>query len=691
MKSLFARKTTLFAILTALATMGCIACNDSENNGRSDDCAGLPFPENSTYCTCNQGKWDCTYAQNDQPCTGDNCKKPDDPTCTGDNCKKQDDPTCTGDNCKKPDDPTSQKVCTANQRQCSKDGVPQECVNNQWKNLNACAKGLSCEKGDCIVKCKTDEVAYGHACIPQKMIDTYNRYYDVYNSPCAPEWSDLQFCIDGDLVYCSGGLLKVVGLYGCDCAEYDLSDFIKTGSPYRHGCRDYTKDIDCKNESQIVYKCKDGLDDNSSGYREHSGWQDVYICALDSSNKISAYQVDSEEDAKLMNLTIGNCESNHCDEKREFCATTECWDDIHCLDGVCSKNNTCVECNEDYDCWYVEANNGSVCMDNNTCGCFDSSDCDYPLTPVCDTTVNTCKECLNNDDCADNVEDHGFICKDNKCGCNTKADCRDGFFCINGVCDIGCTNNSNCTNDTNGHICMNKKCGCNSKSDCFDGYYCENSVCIKGCSNNNECADNNNGHICVDEKCGCNNKSDCPNGYLCEDSVCVYDRCSQSDSKGFMYCEGEKVIACQNGAKVSAKSHLCTTSNSLGAKCVEFSVNDIYDNTEQYANCGCYVDTDCKRGYKCNTAKHYCELDPAANTCDGYNTECRQNMMVHCTGGKIKDSTPCAYYGWDKYTYFGSVCTNGDSLCGCTTDADCLGLNDKCRDGLCSHLSASID
>lgn len=184
------------------------------------------------------------------------------------------------------------------------------------------------------------------------------------------------------------------------------------------------------------------------------------------------------------------------------------------------------------------------------------------------------------------------------------------------------------------------------------------------------------GNTCVDYYgevlCGCNSNSDCKSGYTCNTAsmICIEKTTSTCTAS-----------ACKAMTGTAYAGNVCVDGYNAGEK-----------------TCGCNSNSDCKTGYRCNTAMMMCTEDTSScsatackamsddkyygNICIDYNGEktCGCNSNSDCRTGFVCDTdihlcdvdTSCsasACKAMSDNEYYGDICV--DDTCGCNSNADC--------------------
>lgn len=307
------------------------------------------------------------------------------------------------------------------------------------------------------------------------------------------------------------------------------------------------------------------------------------------------------ETCKDVQNDVANCgDCGHACEEGETCeggackAPEACADaaEVRC-DGVCTNVKTdarnCGDCGngcgvdaicEDGACKLSCKDGWKVCdeactevqTDSRNCG-----DCGNVCSGGAVCVDGACKlscsdtqvECKNNCDGAD--EDCApSLCVDLKtdaanCGECGKA-CKEGLFCVNGVCGVSCTSSQTAC----GEECVNLKtdaanCGeCNHA--CENGDVCRQGVCEPFCPQGQEECDGQ----CYDLQSTFSHCAEC--GHACEEGqFCNGGQCLQDCGEGRIGCDGNCIEANSDtnycGAKGSCSEDSLESANSKGVKC----------------------------------------------------------------------------------------------------------------------------
>ncbi|XP_067944010.1 cell death abnormality protein 1-like [Watersipora subatra] len=296
----------------------------------------------------------------------------------------------------------------------------------------------------------------------------------------------------------------------------------------------------------------------------------------------------------------------------------------------------------------------SQCSANSSCV---SGNCYPHCTDVC--TENSCFSCIEG------------LCA---LGCTTDSDCDVNQFCEanSKACSTRCTNHSECAR---GQYCEGGQCVLS----CIEGYecgavsVCRRHVCVRTCTLDNECP-----QACVQGICGlsCKSSVDCAPGESCQMGLCL-DSCTQDDS-----CAPTQV--CIQGycsKKCKAYADGCREECADNSQCAE--------NLQCHEGvCAgqCSVDINCGDGFSCinglcriscsgsDLSITYC---PSHLFCD-FSTE-----LCQTTNGTIclspSDCTNTQYC-------HGQLCKNGVKIgTSCLSHSDC-GVEEYCVDSKCDCL-----
>jgi peptidoglycan-associated lipoprotein len=103
--------------------------------------------------------------------------------------------------------------------------------------------------------------------------------------------------------------------------------------------------------------------------------------------------------------------------------------------------------------------------------------------------------------------------------CDKDEHCKEGEFCVNGLCQQ-CRTDQDCGT---GNLCKGGRCepGCRSSDDCPGGQACINYKCVP-CQSDNDCGP---GGRCRQGRClkpgQCATDEDCPENHECQNGICV--------------------------------------------------------------------------------------------------------------------------------------------------------------------------
>ena len=273
-----------------------------------------------------------------------------------------------------------------------------------------------------------------------------------------------------------------------------------------------------------------------------------------------------------------------------------------CPDQICTKDNTCADCDDTHPC-----PNGEVCT-NGRCGCPPGWKRDM---------FGICRECVSDGDCSGCNICEGYKCKPKQCPAP--------YLLKPLSCDcVLCYDNTHCTEP-------NTCCTGDFKCECCPGYYrdpktgkCEKiPKCIAGkCPPCYQCVAGDCvlttcepgrvhvGDDCCQLLCDCNNPT-CPPGYSCtrKGNVCVCVNCD---------------VACANG--ICPEGCQCASTKRCVPKPPDPCAGYCDENTPCPKGCGC--DLILKRCRSCVTIS--CENQE----CDRYpGCKCIGNSVGNNSGG----------------------------------------------------------
>ena len=291
------------------------------------------------------------------------------------------------------------------------------------------------------------------------------------------------------------------------------------------------------------------------------------------------------------------------DAVNQVCLTTgtkpacvQCTSDAQCggASPTCLlSSNKCVQCLPGGTGQCTPPN--GVCGADGTCGpeCTTDLDCSDPAKPVCNS-LNTCVQCENNQDCF-GANSYCNIAKSTCVTCQTQErwdqatqtclPCPPIAGCLSTTCPTGVSTCTACDTSRNYQATpVNGQCVCQS------GYVNVGNGCVQ-CTSNRDCTSDPNKRICntLTQSCvQCRDNFDCdPYGTgVCDKTTLTCVPCIPGDASAAS-CPGQ----CQT---CPAQQPVCVTTNGVGA-CVECSKStDCLGNTE-CAGCICvqnYVQND---------------------------------------------------------------------------------------------------
>ena len=280
--------------------------------------------------------------------------------------------------------------------------------------------------------------------------------------------------------------------------------------------------------------------------------QDEYPVSVEAKSCILIECQTTDDCCSSQAINDGDCrfftelcsdQRSECSRQLETCNTSK-------SDCLLNEGDNCLnaveEClrNEAGGCEYLFSECTTLCQDTlQICefsnNCSSSEACEYA-----DASCECSKECIDNlcltkrlqcdeaSDCSGSQ-----ICVTGKCvECVGDDGCGDREICNDGICEAGCTRDSECPIFSE---CINSHCeerGCVSNRECilFTGNgasVCSGSQCIEPCQANSQC-----GHLksCENNQCvflGCETDRDCralagnlQTGFPRGDLVCIDDR-----------------------------------------------------------------------------------------------------------------------------------------------------------------------
>ena len=508
--------------------------------------------------------------------------------------------------CKSMSDPYLGNACLENTCGCS--------ANSD------CSAGYECQKNKCEkVKCFEPEckAAIGDDYLGNVCVDVFGE----------------QGCGCNTNADCKTGYEcnKVVGL----CAKTNGSSGICAGKEDDDHVCDGDYVAYCRDERvEVRYACAvNGVPDET--YLGNICLADAKICGCNKNSDCASYYICNSEHVCIKKCSEQKCETkgnqhqksykgNACidvpygntDEKECGCLT-----DSDCVYGyVCdSSSRSCVESNcRAASCKSRTSNYaGDICVKNRTgedpwgCGCLTDSDCREGYE--CSLNTMTCSKLPEQvtNICAS--KDGKYICDGNaRVYCKNEQQFGDAAPC-NLVTGAAYTGNI-CIADTG-------ECGCESNADCKEGFECKNKVCqkeavnpCKGLTNTTVCDGNElvycgsgselkrescsqnpiTGTLCTQTKpdnqyaCGCKSDSDCRSVFKCGSSMkCI--------SSSFEIQRPER-LTCEYIKKASKLLDSCENI-STG----KYKLKDIYETEIEL-----YVDANKQRQFNVSqTGKHY--------------------------------------------------------------------------------------
>ncbi|MCK6511020.1 hypothetical protein L6R29_13745 [Myxococcota bacterium] len=353
---------------------------------------------------------------------------------------------------------------------------------------------------------------------------------------------------------------------------------------------------------------------------------------------------------------VGCAADNECAAPTPYCKVAEkkcviCTTNAHCsASQIC--NTTTNVCEAKPDCV-----NDAECA-TSTAGKF------------CNTTTKKCVECLTNANCTNNRQCQNNVCVE----CTQDTDCSAGQICTASKCVVGCRRDRDCPAN---QICdaQQLKCvvGCRSNADCASNYTCQNSVCVATCASTQDCFNaSNSAPTCTSQAvCGA-------------DSVCLQGRCralacrtTPTPAQCVMCVQSSD---CQRyGNDFFRVRPACIASNRCGCnantQCTAFNAGAVGGvcDTAKSECIGCKADTDCRRGYICNSTNALCEVGCRTDNECPSSQYCVSNKCVECKTNANCTTDPTR-----------PVCNTSGACVGCNANSDCTAAGKNvCLNSLC--------
>ena len=352
----------------------------------------------------------------------------------------------------------------------------------------------------------------------------------------------------------------------------------------------------------------------------------------------------------------------------DSCTTNNLCDKGECSKGtpvVCDDNNDCTKdsCDATEGCQFKDLATGAKCDDGSKCtdpDACDSGKCVGPLIAAAQPT-SACEQ-LTCDPKTGKVTakaaQDGLQCDDAK-------PCTIGDQCLGGSCkgkELVCNQGDPCKNDycdeKNGNCAQEPKddgVECNDGNECTTKNSCKGGSCVgSDWQDSGQCDDKN---TCTSD--GCSPKTGCfhvpANDKFCQDG----DACTELDK-----CFGGK---CIGQTKTCDDNNPCTK-DACDPK------NGNCGNTTFVGPCDdgkkCTTNTICTEG-KCQGDPVQCDDDNPCTT-DHCDTLVGCKYVAKAGGSPCSDGVSCTLN--DKCD--GGKCKGDDQCLNCTTDTQCLGLND---------------
>ena len=657
-------------------------------------CTNLPKPVKDALCDANQGvctprapscKVHCDCAQG-QFCNKGKCQASTTPVycCSKLGCpakascyeKEGGIGTCKGDKkCSKNTDcgPTrcSQKgtQCTELQASCQSDG--------SCKSTSRTLAGRCSPNGTCVStqKCHT------HCDCPQGVV--------CLQGQCVPVSSRLTLCCD------------------------------KAGCPKGKACykKDGTPDVcgevkACKSDSDCGTKtCRD----------EGAGGCSEEIPFCDKSSGRCSFRKQSRT-RSTCNNTTGTCTpilppgcKAHCD----------CPQGLACLQGKCGKLSSGKPL---YCCDKSGCPKGTACFDKvgnqKTCGgttaqCSKDSDCGNKTCrntgsscmekkPKCNTATKTCVTATEKKVANSSCQPLTGVCKAKPCVGH--CDCKQGFFCWQGVCqrtsyayyccdNPGCPALAVCVSRSGSQdfcpIACKSACDCPSGQDCVTGKCKQGSSPVYCCDNSQQCpvgasckSKTNVKGTCPAKLRPCKTVCDCVQGEACTNGTC------QKTSNPVYCCEKAGCVAGKGCVSKANLSGICPKSCKAHCDCDQGAacVKGLCQRSPLFGNTYCCTKPGCPLGQFCrqpNGQYGRCPQKSCQSPCD-----CQQGE--DCRNGTCLATQPPVYCCGKSGCLSGATCKDKNNKWGkCTTQASCQSPCDcnqgqDCYQGQCVGVFPSV-
>ncbi|RMG16567.1 MAG: hypothetical protein D6729_10635 [Deltaproteobacteria bacterium] len=229
----------------------------------------------------------------------------------------------------------------------------------------------------------------------------------------------------------------------------------------------------------------------------------------------------------------------------------QCESDAQCREGYACRGGTCQPgCFTDADCSSGESCEAGSCVAGGIgAPCSSPSDCAEGLSCAPSLPGGYCTRSCEGDPCPEGTQCVAFggssYCFD---GCLTNADCRPGYACSGGICDVACSADEECGG---GEICLNGACvgagvgqSCDTGGDCPGSLSCFKSVpggyCTQSCTTGGDCPEGSTcGLIKGNSLClaACRDDLDCGSGQRCMGGVCNLPCGSDADCAADEFCD----------------------------------------------------------------------------------------------------------------------------------------------------------
>lgn len=366
--------------------------------------------------------------------------------------------------------------------------------------------------------------------------------------------------------------------------------------------------------------------------------------------------------------------SETCQEGK--CVAIKCATDSDCRGGLVCRDTICYEkdkapCQSDDECttdpkkWKCEK---GTCIDG---GCRNSSDCEDPALPVCNTQTNKCekKKCSSDSDCVDASKP---ICDKNSGECTPDTGAKAGETCDD---NTPCLRTLNCYEDLGKQTCRVRCTPGSASNKCP-----KDTICLSVSIGNSP-------GLCLDPGPGKKEGEDCSGGSDCQRPLrCIYnskgvtcqrpcasnDECTQSGET----CQDHrnKTKMCMPAPDPCGPGRSCKGEDAGWQQCLNGSCKQLFCPDDF----SCQPNQKCDKYGKCVDLKCPNEACPDLYKCNSSGKCIRTNESEKCGQGEkigakdCGDGLVCARSGY-VYSCVRSCTSNSD----CSSDMECVTNIDK--------------